>query len=249
MNSPFYTLFNQQPNYTKLRSFGCLCFPWLKPYTSNKLEPRSEACVFLGYSLTQSAYICYNFKTHKMYHSRHVQFIEDVFPLSMHDSTLSPRCQTQENSNSIIQPLTTLHPFSPNKSRLTPNISHHSNLNQVVPTLNQPNISPTDPNFSQILHRPTAPSQQTPNISPTESNQPQITHPPSIPSNLDAQYQPPAQEIRDTLLSTPHADPFQKRHIQTQKGQSCYQIPSTYLHRTNLCITGIKISRMAASHD
>lgn len=56
-------LFKNHPSYTKLKSFGCLCFPWLKPYTSNKLQPRSERCVFLGYSLTQSAYICYNFKT------------------------------------------------------------------------------------------------------------------------------------------------------------------------------------------
>jgi hypothetical protein len=31
LNSPFFTFFNCQPNYNKLKSFGCLCFPWLKP--------------------------------------------------------------------------------------------------------------------------------------------------------------------------------------------------------------------------
>lgn len=82
MLTHFSVLFNYNPNYTKLKTFDCLCFPWLKPYTNNKLEPQLEPCIFLGYSLTQSAYICYNFKTHKIYDSRHVQFVENIFPFS-----------------------------------------------------------------------------------------------------------------------------------------------------------------------
>lgn len=58
LDSPFHKLFNQPPNYTKLRTFGCLCFPWLWPYSAHKLDARSVACVFLGYSLTHSAYLC-----------------------------------------------------------------------------------------------------------------------------------------------------------------------------------------------
>lgn len=56
--SPFQKLFNATPNYQKLRTFGCLCFPWLRLYAPNKLENRSLPCVFIGYSLTQSAYQC-----------------------------------------------------------------------------------------------------------------------------------------------------------------------------------------------
>jgi hypothetical protein len=70
MNSSLFTLFNNQPNYNKLKSFGCLCFPWLMSYTTHKLQPCSEPCVFLGYSLVQSAYIYYNLKTNKFYRSR-----------------------------------------------------------------------------------------------------------------------------------------------------------------------------------
>ena len=60
LKSPFESLFGDIPNYLKLRVFGCLCYPWLRPYVKHKLEPRSRPCVFLGYSLTQSAYYCFD---------------------------------------------------------------------------------------------------------------------------------------------------------------------------------------------
>ena len=66
MNSPLFTLFNNQPNYNKLKSFVCLCFPWLMPYTTHKLQPRFEPCVFLGYNLTQRVYFI-SLKTKKFY--------------------------------------------------------------------------------------------------------------------------------------------------------------------------------------
>lgn len=87
-SSPYEKLFQVKPNYNKLRIFGCLCFPWLKPYTSHKLEPKSLPCVFLGYSLNQSAYICLEPTSNKIYHSRHVRFVESEFPLS-HSSSIS----------------------------------------------------------------------------------------------------------------------------------------------------------------
>ena len=50
--TPFQCLHRHISNYEKLRFFGCLCFPWLRPYASNKLDARSTACVFLDYSIT-----------------------------------------------------------------------------------------------------------------------------------------------------------------------------------------------------
>ena len=78
--SPFHALFGDIPNYSKLRIFGCLCFLWLRPYNHHKLEPRSRPCIFLGYSLTQSAYKCFDPSTNHIFLSRHVVFDETVFP-------------------------------------------------------------------------------------------------------------------------------------------------------------------------
>lgn len=58
LETPFETLFHLPPNYSKLKTFGCLCYPWLHPYAKHKLQPLSTPCVFLGYSTHQSAYKC-----------------------------------------------------------------------------------------------------------------------------------------------------------------------------------------------
>ncbi|KAL4565106.1 hypothetical protein LXL04_029190 [Taraxacum kok-saghyz] len=88
--SPYEALFNQVPNYSKLKPFGCLCYPWLRPYTTSKLQPRSSPCIFLGYSDSKSAYKCYDLETRRLYHSRHMQFIDSTFPStsSFHSSQL-----------------------------------------------------------------------------------------------------------------------------------------------------------------
>lgn len=40
---------NAEPHYADLKAFCGVCYPWLRPYTCNKLEPKSKRCVFLGY--------------------------------------------------------------------------------------------------------------------------------------------------------------------------------------------------------
>lgn len=62
-HSPYEKLFNSNPNYLKLKIFGYLCYPWLKPYTSYKLESNFKPCIFLRYSTYQSAYICLDQQT------------------------------------------------------------------------------------------------------------------------------------------------------------------------------------------
>lgn len=90
--SPFEALFHQTPNYLKLKKFGCLCFPLTKPYNTNKLQPKSIPCLFVGYSTTQNAYKCFDLKAEKIYLSQHVLFDESqTHPLLHSDAAKDPR--------------------------------------------------------------------------------------------------------------------------------------------------------------
>ena len=60
LGSSFEKLFHTILDPSKLHVFSCLCFPWLRPYSSHKLNPKSSLCAFLGYSLTQSAFLCFD---------------------------------------------------------------------------------------------------------------------------------------------------------------------------------------------
>ena len=78
--TPFERLYNQQPDYSSLRVFGCACWPNLRPYNSRKLEFRSKRCVFLGYSNLHKGYKCLDISTGRVYISRDVVFDEEIFP-------------------------------------------------------------------------------------------------------------------------------------------------------------------------
>lgn len=90
MLSSYEKLFGHPPNISKLRVFGCLCYPWLRPYSAHKLEPRSSPCVSVGYFLTQSAYLCLDPATQRLYTSRHVDFVEYDFPFPKLSASSSP---------------------------------------------------------------------------------------------------------------------------------------------------------------
>lgn len=79
-SSPYESLFQCPPDYTKLRVFGCLCYPWLRPYASHKLQPRSSPCIYLGFSVKYYSHQCYDPQVSKLYLSRDVIFLEDKFP-------------------------------------------------------------------------------------------------------------------------------------------------------------------------
>jgi hypothetical protein len=46
-DSPIEKLFDTKAAYSFIRTFGCACWPHLRPYTSHKLSFRSKQCVFL----------------------------------------------------------------------------------------------------------------------------------------------------------------------------------------------------------
>jgi len=80
--SPYAKLLKINPDYHKLKCFGCLCFPWIKAYANHKLAPKSAMCIFVGYSADQHAYLCLDPTTGRIYTSRHVKFVESEFSYS-----------------------------------------------------------------------------------------------------------------------------------------------------------------------
>ena len=97
----FEKLFNQAFDPSKLRVFSCLCFPWLRPYSSHKLDPKSSLCVFLSYSLTQSAFLCFDHTLKKNLCVHHVKFVEDVFLSSSPSTSAPPVIDTDSVCNAL----------------------------------------------------------------------------------------------------------------------------------------------------
>ena len=157
--SPYKRLFGQAPNYLKLRVFGCLCFPWLRPYTTHKLDDRPAPCVFLGYSQTQSAYLCLNRTTGRVYTSRHVQFVENTYPFTK--PTLDPFTNLEESNNHSITTTVPSPPFVQ------------------LPSVPPPTRDPHQPPPSQPAPSPSP-------LSPPSMSSPVMTSSPQFSSNRDS---------------------------------------------------------------
>lgn len=78
--TPYELMYGHVPKYDHLHVFGCLCYTYLRPYTQNKLEPRSRMCVFLGYPSHYHGFRCLDLTTGRIYISSQVVFDEQSFP-------------------------------------------------------------------------------------------------------------------------------------------------------------------------
>lgn len=66
LKSPFEILFHSPPNYSTLKVFGWLCFPYTRPFQSVKFSFKSIPCVFLGYCPGYKGFKCVDLKTNKV---------------------------------------------------------------------------------------------------------------------------------------------------------------------------------------
>ncbi|RVW54104.1 Retrovirus-related Pol polyprotein from transposon RE1 [Vitis vinifera] len=214
--SPYFKLFGTFPNYSKLRSFGCLCYPWLRPYTSHKLESRSSPCVFVGYSPTQSAYLCLDTSTARLYTSRHVRFVESIFPFVTSHTSL-PRATSSTISEwcSITLPVVATPSVNvgstPPSSLLTPTAPSQSqdpsqnNTTCATPTPepdSHSSVPVPETKCDYANNPPLPPTQNDPNQPPDLSPSPHVIvtrskhniHKPIQKLNLTAQLQQPTLE-------------------------------------------------------
>ncbi|KAJ3699566.1 hypothetical protein LUZ61_003271 [Rhynchospora tenuis] len=154
MQSPFEKLFKQVPDYQFLHTLGCECYPLLRPYNQHKLQPRSEVCVFMGYSALHKGYKCLHIPTQRFYISRHVKFIENKFSFANLASLTTP------DSSPVVPATLTVIPHSTFPS-VTTTETHHSSpvIDSSSPESVPPESVPTqtEPNETPIHHTPPPP--------------------------------------------------------------------------------------------
>ena len=149
--SPFQKFFQTTPNYGKLRTFGCLCYPWLRPYAPT---------------------------SYRVYTSRHVRFNETSFPYKQL-LNLTPISQPKTSSQyQPYHPHTNIHPTplrvqslplatsslpmrwetSPTETTATPATENEPALNPEpvttteTPAQNQATVPPLEPQAPALQH-------------------------------------------------------------------------------------------------
>ncbi|KAD6455029.1 hypothetical protein E3N88_09735 [Mikania micrantha] len=80
--TPYEILYNQQPDYERMRVFGCLAYYRNTDAKGDKFEQRGKAGVFMGYPCGTKGYKIYDAQQNKIILSRDVKFIENVFPFA-----------------------------------------------------------------------------------------------------------------------------------------------------------------------
>ena len=67
---------SRKPNFSHLKVFGCIAYVHIPDELRSKLDPKAEKCKFVGYSLEQKGYRCYNPIMHELRVSKDVVFDE-----------------------------------------------------------------------------------------------------------------------------------------------------------------------------
>ncbi|KAE8733511.1 Nucleotide-sugar transporter family protein isoform 1 [Hibiscus syriacus] len=137
----------------------------------------STPCVFLGFSLTQSVYLCLDPSTQKVYISHHVRFVESEFPMSKVDPHL-PRPDELTCDTWLPRHVILLVSYTSSEVSFIGSLSVDSNtqtdmvdqqdlpLPLYLPSPDPPHTSPTSPNtVPPLLPTPTPAHTPAPNMS------------------------------------------------------------------------------------
>ncbi|CAL1389558.1 unnamed protein product [Linum trigynum] len=170
--SPFQVLFDADPSYTHLRSFGCLVYARDTHQGLHKFGDRGRAGIFMGYPSNQRGYRVYDLEKWTIYTSRDVKFLEDVFPYRdlMHRDHLTPALVSRPTFGGH-PPVHDEEEFFDEANQLTPAPSSSISADMPVNTPGSP-ISPAVP--------PSASTDFLPDSSPSSSTSPTSGSSPSV---------------------------------------------------------------------
>jgi transposase InsO family protein len=201
--SPYFMLFQQIPDYSLLRSFGCLCFPLLRPYASHKLMFRSKRCIFLGYGMNYKGYRCLDPISNKVFITRHVVFDESTFPAKIPAPNHSPATSSPVLSPILI-PADTIPPgLQANPTSSEPSLASTSSVNPTSPSSPSHRVTPSP---IPPLSPPSNATTCSPTSNDSSSSMPLVTSPvitpPALPSPVCLAPTPPPPHTMVTRSQT-----------------------------------------------
>jgi hypothetical protein len=66
----------KKPDVSHLKMFSCIAYVHVPDEKRSKLDPKADKCIFIGYSLEQKRYRCFNYSTWKLQVNKNVVFDE-----------------------------------------------------------------------------------------------------------------------------------------------------------------------------
>ncbi|MCH83257.1 peptide transporter PTR2, partial [Trifolium medium] len=176
--SPFEVLYNQLPDISNLKVFGCLAYAATLQSHRHKLDSRSRKCVTLGFKSGVKGHILFDLQSREIFISRDVVFFENIFPYASSDTHLNAKSSSHHTQHSLIFDDLDFTPLTANST--SPPISNHDS-HLTIPS------SPFDPSSSSASHdyTPNNPhdSHHSPDISISTNNSNTNSMSPSFHTN------------------------------------------------------------------
>jgi len=88
--SSYEVLYNEVPNLSLLKVFGCLSYASKLLVNRHKFDPRARKCAFIGFKLGVKGFVLVDVHTSEILVSRNVKFFDLEFPFHSSSVTFIP---------------------------------------------------------------------------------------------------------------------------------------------------------------